>query len=63
MLIASRLAVVKDYKSAIGPISFDAKGQSVMTVDNIMFIQTGKNGEIRLLDTVPDFNKKMILGF
>jgi branched-chain amino acid transport system substrate-binding protein len=61
--ISKGLAVVKDYKSAIGPISFDAKGQSVMTVDNIMFIQTGKNGEIRLLDTVPDFNKKMILGF
>ena len=45
--ISKGLAAVKDYKSAIGPISFDAKGQSVMTADNIMFIQTGKKGEIQ----------------
>jgi len=61
--IAKGLAGVKDYKSAIGPISFDAKGQSIMTADNIMFIHTGKKGEIEILDTKSDFDKKKVLGF
>jgi ABC-type branched-subunit amino acid transport system substrate-binding protein len=61
--IAKGLAATKDYKSAIGPITFDAKGQSVMTIENIMFIHTGKKGEAQLLDKVPDFDKKTILGF
>ncbi len=61
--IAKGLSAVKDYKSAIGPISFDSKGQSIMTGENILFIHTGKNGQIEVLDTKPDFDKKAILGF
>jgi branched-chain amino acid transport system substrate-binding protein len=61
--IRKGLAAVKNYRSTIGPISFDDKGQSMMTAENIMFIQTGKKGEVQLLDKVPNFDKKAILGF
>lgn len=61
--IRNGLALVKDYRSAIGPISFDAKGQSIMTPESIVFIHTGKNGQVQLLDSLPDFHKNTILGF
>jgi branched-chain amino acid transport system substrate-binding protein len=60
--IRKGLAATKNYKSAIGPITFDAKGQSVMSAENILFIQTNKKGEIQILDKLSNFNKKTILG-
>jgi branched-chain amino acid transport system substrate-binding protein len=60
--IRKGLAAIKDYKSAIGPLKFDEKGQSVMTTENIIFIQTKKNGAVQILDKLPEFDKKNILG-
>jgi branched-chain amino acid transport system substrate-binding protein len=59
--IRKGLAATKDYKSAIGPISFDAKGQTIMKAENIVFIQT-KGGKVEVLDKRSNFDKKKILG-
>ena len=60
--IRKGLAATKNYRSPIGPITFDAKGQTVLTQENITFIQTKKGGEVQILDKLPDFDKKTILG-
>jgi len=56
------VAATKDYQSAIGPLTFDAKGQVRLTPQSIIFIQT-KGGKAVILDDEPGFDKKKILGF
>lgn len=60
--IRKGIAATREYPSAIGPLTFDDKNQVRLTPQSIIFIQT-KGGKALVLDDVPGFDKKKILGF